>query len=679
MLLAASAVFFSAAGAALPDPFLGAEFMRLLLANDTVWSWNGRTRGAFAGNGTYTAERGVCGGHALKEVPEGLYRGALDGTAYLDLGGVNVSGDVFSDGCGVLYSGEPEYLESGGGRLWAAGGGVSLTVGVGCTTRVVNGTWDNLDGEKPGGGRHKEYLLPVEEETVVWAGDAVCYNQTKVHGAGGYPISADSVRVLVVNCTLGNGSAAGLRLRHVCRGFVLLDSAYSVMGFRVGCDEESIRTLVWDRCCDSRCFGIEDPERMAACNAMCENVAEEIAHNGCQPRKSPKAVCPTPPSGVYGRPGDGSSVYFIELPRFDEDYCKRFCVEEWDPSDMCLNNRVSLASGESYECAQGRDYALDIPRNVSCNGSFYREGPYVRGSFAISSEPDTTSAVVVGGIPCRLDAFVPRHVLYRMAGATGPPIRGYSLLEHDYLLNETHNDTGYFDFALLEAVPDGAPPTVGDGLIIAPRRVNGSVTVDFVREGGLGDFTAYVLDVGDRFNAPKGADCGLVAGCPYGLVCLDGFCMDPLRTGAVGLRLGECLTEAADTDIALSAPAAASPGENVTLTLGLTCDDAPVGGAAVAAGCSNGFSANASTDASGTAAFSFTMGSDTAVCTAKYGGDFRHAPSRAVKAVRSSAAFSWGTLVLFLGLLALLAAAYSVASGGYRLNDFYEALKGLLE
>jgi len=520
----------------------GSAFFRLLLYNDTAEAWNARTEGAFERNGTYTVERGTCG--KTYGLP---YAGGVDDTENLDLGGVNVSKDVFEDGCGIIYASEPTYYEEEGNRTWASGK-ITFHVGAGCTTREVNATWDNLHQERPGGGRHREYLAPVAEETVVSADGSVCYNETLGYG-GGYPVFAHSLRMVEANCSLENATQAEVRLAHTCRGFVLLDSAYSVMGWRKSCRREYyIEKICIPNCEDAnrQCKAKGGGEKNGGCEIVdCGGRCNQIADRICDETPHMGANCETPPSGEYGNPGDGSSKSYVEKPRNDpNDPC--MCRYFWDRNDVCFNNRVTLAASEGYVCKDEERLLVDVVPRVSCNGSFRRIGEVASGNVTVTSDPDIATAFIFDDIPFRFRTFTPRHRLYRMQNRSDdePTYKEYRLQDGDYRFNETHNDTGYFDFTDYETAPNHMPPTIGSKTVINGFwRGNGTYNFEFTHAGEIGNLTVTLLGVKDRIRPREKTDCAMDKPCANGFPCVDGTCFDPGWAANQTVRLGECLSE----------------------------------------------------------------------------------------------------------------------------------------
>jgi hypothetical protein len=157
--------------------------------------------------------------------------------------------------------------------------------------------------------------------------------------------------------------------------------------------------------------------------------------------------------------------------------------------------------------------------------------------------PDTATAFLFGDIPYRFQTFFPRHTLYRMEESSGPGMKEYRLQVGDYMSNESHNDTGYFDFVFFEAVNNSFPPTIGSGIRIDGfSSQNGKYEFNFTAQGGLENTSFSVLSVGDRINRPKRTACDLESPCPNGLFCLDGYCFDR-KWAQNTINISACLTQ----------------------------------------------------------------------------------------------------------------------------------------
>jgi hypothetical protein len=664
-LVAASAALFLVAASATAynatERFV--TFSGLLLYNDTFGDWNRRTRDAYSANGTYTTVRGACANRTGV-----AYAGEADGPDHLVLDGVSPPGYVFAGGCGVIYLAEGTVFEGGRNRTWSDGS-LSLDIGAGCTTRVVNGTWDNYCPGEPGGGYHREYLAPVEEETVVYANGVVCYNETASRG-GGYPESSHSAMMLQANCSAG-GSRAVVRLRHTCRGYVLLDSAYSVMGWVRRCDRERYMKYCLEGCAaankpGSRSEGGAGGSGGGCDSACCMATCTDQADHKCTEEKSEKADCPNTPTDTYGRPGDGSSEYFIEKPADSlGDPC--YCRYLWDGDTACFNNRVSVAVGEEYECSDERAYYLGSEPALACNGSYSDYGGYLKGRLTLNVDPDVSSAFVFGGVPYRFTSLAPKHTLYGMPGAGGQPVREYSLLDGDYRFNESHNDSGYFDFAYPEAVPNGSPPTVGEGLVLDQVwGGNGTYEFEFTFEGAdmLGNLTLTVLGIQDIIRG--------MTTCDEAHPCVeDGYCIGGRCVGIDGLinrtlMVGDCLVRVPPPNLTMEAPETVGRYANVTVRLSLEANGTPLEGGTIALSC-GGFRCNATTGPEGKAEASFAVRGENVLCRAEYYGA---AAARLIRVEAEDAAIE--PLFMFAALTGLIAVVFAVTEDRMRLSDFYE-------
>ncbi|MFH1055172.1 MAG: Ig-like domain-containing protein [Candidatus Altiarchaeota archaeon] len=651
-------------------------FMKLALYDDTAEAWNQRTVDAFNANRTYTVERGTCS-NTTADNPAESYGGRIGGTGNLRLDGVNVSSEIFTDGCGVIYAAEPTYYEGSRNRTWVEEGVLSLYVGQGCTSREVNGTWDNLEMGVPGTGRHKEYLLPVVEETVVLADGGVCYNETVVHGSGGFPESVDTVKVIQVNCSV-NGSDTIIRLEHTCRGYVLLDSAYLVMGWVKRCDRERYMKNCLEGCSAANAAGSKSTGGGGGTGGSCDggccrSVCTNQANHKCREDESENAVCPDVPSGQYGSPYDGSSEYFIGKPGDSHpDPC--YCHHLLDASNICMNNRVSLAASQGYECTDVREYTIEIKPRLTCNGSYFKSGDFGQGYLSLEVEPDVATAFIVGDIPYRFQTFAPRHILY----GTVEAVKYYSLADGDYRINESHEDSGYFDFAYYETVENKYPPRVGEGIVLDEvSGGNGSYRTGFAVSdaGRIGNLTLTVLTVGDRIGG--GRECDFGNPCPEGIFCMDGRCLNLGEVENQTVRFSECLTEAKQVNITLSVPDIVGERSSATALVTLSAGG-PLPGRTVSFGCW-GWRQNATTDGGGRASFTFTSGVGASLCTASYGGDYQYSPATAEKWVHTAARGpDFRIWLMFIALLLVIAIIFTAASGGRTIYDVYETLRGFM-
>jgi hypothetical protein len=508
----------------------------MLLYGDSIRGFNSRTKDAFDSNATYTEARGECVG---SNAP---YQGIADDTDHVDMTGINVSKVIFKEGCGIIYAGEPAYEDSLRNITWIPSGQITLNIGAGCSSRLVNGTWDNGDANRPSGGLHREYLLPVQEEVTVSVNGEVCLNTTQLLGLDAYPKSVHSVRMMRVNCSV-NGSRAAVTLSHTCRGFVLLDSAYSVMGWKRTCRRDYYVQKVCIPNCESAniaCLSRKNGCEHVDCASRCSQIADRI----CVEKTSGQVSCPRPPSGTFGNPEDGSSRYFIEIPKDSpNDPC--MCRHSWDPSNTCINNRVSLAAANAYTCRDHAEYLVDLKAAISCEGTYYEDGPYIRANMSLVVKPDISSAFIIGDVLHRFSLLVPFHKMYRIFNASGPEVKTYRLTDGDYGINQSHNDTGFFDFASMEAVYNPMPPRVGKGIILESQSLgNGSYGIKFTYLGprdGLEGLTITVLGVKDRINSLEQPPCNPASACPSGQYCLDERCLDTTGLKEQTVRVMECI------------------------------------------------------------------------------------------------------------------------------------------
>ncbi len=653
------------------------EYYRLRLYNDSVTDWNTRTRTAWVQNNTYTVERGNCTEEQLIHNYNLGYD--LIDDPLVDYRGVEVPENIFNDKCGVLYVSEPIVYNGYANITWVQGNTVSLSVGVGCTTRTVNGTWDNPDPESPNGGYHKEYLLPVYENTIVFAGDQVCFNETIIHGEGGYPKEVDSLRMLQINCSLKDPTTH-VQVKHTCEGKIILDSAYQVMGYIVNCDTESIKTVLDDRCNYEKCSGILDKDAMKACNHACSSYASREVKNVCQPRRSQKVDCPTPASSTYGVPEDGSSSYHITLPKFNADYCRKYCDEKYDPSNICSNNIVKLQSSEAYVCRQSQNFTIKQDSTYSCSGEYYVQRGGLAGSISLSSRPYDMAGVVFGDSVGNFLFFEPRHELYRMHNESlnFSEHRAYSIFENDYEIKTAHNDSGYFDFTYFETIYD--TQYLAEAFYTINNLKQNGITINFSftapNTGNLSAENLSIITFEDRFDLSRTKSCATNADCGNGSVCVDLLCLDLSKLNTT-VPLS-CLKMVNLTSLILSSPYNAEAGQDVELSGTLTSYSTPLKGMVVEVSCSpNNLSVLKNTDEDGRFRLNFTMDSGRIVCTAKYAGDNIYKESEGLALIRLKTIFS--DYIVILGVFTVLgffAVLFSVAEGGRSIHDFYEEFRG---
>lgn len=656
------------------DALLNSSYFRMMLYNDSPEAWNARTRSQYNADPKPLAASGACSVAAAGPPGVGIYPGRIDSAENLILDGVGLEAGVFTRCSGALHITEPQYYERDRNITWVGAGMAEATVGVGCATRTVNGSWDNTNPSRPGGGMHREYLLPVEAETVVAVNGRVRMNATRLLGKG-YPASVQYLAMLQANFSSEGMSSADVNLSHTCRGRILLDSAYQVMGWRRVCRREYyVEKICLPNCghANARCGKTGCAE--VDCAARCSQIADRI----CREYSSGKAVCDTPPGGEYGSPEDGSSDYFIRKPEdSSNDPC--MCRHVWDPSNACVNNRVTLAASEAGLCRDSAEYAVRLHPRLSCNGSYRMSGGISSGTLTFVIEPDLATAFTAAGVLYRFKTLEARHVLYRRLYGEGPPVLEYGIAE-DFGLNESSNRSGYFDFAFLETVDNPTPPTIGEGFIVSGYGAwNGTYNVSFVSFGDPSNVTFAVYTLGDRASAAGRPACGLRSPCVGGY-CLDGVCVGLTDALNRTLRLGDCLTLERETSLSFVAPREAEAGMEFTAEARLASHLAPLQGFQVTVVCGGWEPVEPTlTDSAGAASYRIRAGGSTASCTASFHGGGGYAPSRAMRLVKvAGGGFGLGRWILLLSPLLLLAFAYTLASGDWTLHGFVESVRRLM-
>ncbi len=673
LALAALAAGLHPGGPSLDDSLLNGTFFRMMLYNDSPTAWNAMTRERYSGDPKPLAASGECSTLAAPPPDAETYPGRIDSAENLVLDGVDPAGEVFTRSSGAINILEPHYYERDRNLTWVGEGMVYATVGVGCRTRTANGSWDNTNPSAPGGGRHREYLLPVEAESVVAVNGLARMNSTRLLGAG-YPESSEYLAMLQANFSTAGMQYADVNLSHACRGRILLDSAYQVMGWRRLCRREYyVEKICIPNCGAANAGCARTGCAQVECAARCRQIADRI----CREYSSGKAECDTPPSGEYGSPEDGSSDYFIPKPK-DSPTDPCMCRHVWDPSNACVNNRVTLAASEETVCLDSGEYAVRLNASLACNGSYRTAGAVSSGTLTFTVKPDMASAFAASGVLYRFKTLEARHILYRRLSGEGQPVLEYGLADN-YGVNEPVNRSLYYDFVFLEAADNAMPPTIGEGFVVSGYAArNGTYNVSFVSYGDPSNITFAIYTLGDRASAAGRRACGVTSPCEGGY-CLDGACVG-LADASNRMRLGDCMVLERETTLALSAPADAEAASEFTAEARLSSFGGPLHGFQVAVACGGWEPVEpAVTDSAGVASYNVRAGGSTALCTASFPGGGGYAPSEAAALVKvAGPGIDLGNWMFLLSPVLLLAFAYALADGERKLHGFVESVRRII-
>jgi len=632
----------------------GVDVMDLMLFGRTIDTANEASATALLGNRSFSPWSFDCDVHALEDsVPYALFNVTdVLGTEGVDITGVHAPAHVFDDACSALLVAEPE-IQDGWGERWIPER-FSARMVTGCSARPVNGSWVDFRGQR-GGGYHREFLTAIGERTQVLVDGQVCHDSRAYRG------NASSFDVQRVYCH-AKGAKANVSVEHSCMAYVLVDSAYYVLGWKALCDEDSIETLIADRCKKSACLsGSPSSPAARACARACEAMARVKARTACMPRASERALCPTEVSPGFHGPESGSSDYQLMPPGYT-DYCKRFCTVVDDPGNSCFNNRVWKIAGERAICEDRGSFMVSPNIDLSCSGGFEIRDGIFRASIVLRGQPEIT-AIILGGIPHRRLSASPLHRMYALdGGLPGGYVVNVSMAD-DGSLPDLSNRLG---FASLELLPNAAAPAIGGGFQIDGGSWGNSTFEIMLSHRGIEDpleDTLYAVTAADRVAALSGPVCGHHLPCPKDSVCMDGHCMQ--AGGLFGLKLGDCLEEWKKTELegrcegGVCAFTLSAEGGPVSGAIDVEC--LPAGGGRLHAGADGMCEMEIEGDRS---------------CIASFGGDGVHGPSSVMVRTGPDITFPAQELLLAFGPLFLLACAATLAGGGKTLLDLWRTIRG---
>ncbi len=614
--------------------------MSMLLCQTSIENFNEHSMEAVRGNQTHLG--GNCSRQDIKEIKEGSWGlSPIHGKAGIDVSGIEPEDIIFEDGCAAILSAEPSLWNDG--IAWLPKGSIRVQVIAGCKRRQVNGTWINDMGNR-GSGYHKEFGTGVDEITRVTVNGKICYESGSVWLPNE---GVDSLNVLTLDCDIQNARTVLIRVEQICESHILVDSSYRVMGWKALCDEDSIMTLIADRCKSSRCQTANPSSASArACRRVCEQMARRTARSSCMPRRSEDASCPNPSPSDFGDPHLGSSDYFIDLPRYT-DYCKRFCDVVDDPSNSCMNNRVWHDFGQKIVCHDEREFRTSQHGSFNCSGWHWMDDDVFRAQIEVKGTDEAT-AIVVGDILNRFTVPAPKHFLF-------PLIRGEDKMivspsDGSYLnLSGFPND--HLVFTELELIDNPSAPIITDGImLIDPEYSNGTFRSELMvwkADQIPLDMQVHIVTVADRVANLRGTFCVRASDCGENELCLDERCLD-LEMLPHSFTLFACLEKAVATEISVDC-------EETICHLFLASDEGPVPGAELELACSGGHGRVLVTDIGGRSSFD----PDDVIprsCSVSFEGGGGYAPSDATFVISGhnlgDMSGLWG-MAAFLSLLSL--------------------------
>jgi hypothetical protein len=560
---------------------------------------------------------------------------------------VSLPGYVFEDGLGVIYVVGDGVFESGKNITWL-GDSVSVTFAVGCMSRpVYDEIFDDWGfGDVAGVARHREFLLPVLAESLLYVGDSLCLNETLfLDSESGF---VEDYRVRTVSCGVDSQGFFNITLVQRCYGATVIDSAYLVMGWKRVCD----RWRYVKNCIENCGFagGID-------CIGRCSYLADLK----CRHYVGDRAYCETPASGYLGFLEDGSSMSWTNRPsNSGGDPCG--CRYVWDESSSCINNRISLGDSEIKSCAD----SVTVYRSLgsdSCEGSFEDLG----GSQRVFIRADSGSSVIVSDLAHMKTWFAPAHILYRLgSGGVGDDVF-YADFGQDY------DSSGYVDFVFLKSY-ERSMPRLFDGRWSIKSYTGGFLELGYV--GSQKDLFEEVIafpSFSDRLSYREYGVCHSFRGCDVGFVCVDEKCVSADDIG--GSRLGSCLMEVQDSFIELIAPHTAEYGSEVTLSAYLSSGGVPVSGERIFFVCGMK-SSSSETGVDGLGKLEIVMPRSNLLCTVEYRGGAVYGGSNAEVIISSSSGVDYSFVWPFLGVFFLLAVGFTSLSGGRTLHDLYSTVRG---
>jgi hypothetical protein len=212
---------------------------------------------------------------------------------------------------------------------------------------------------------------------------------------------------------------------------------------------------------------------------------------------------------------------------------------------------------------------------------------------------------------------------------------------------------------------------------------NGTYHLRFVFKGSVENLTANrlsIVTVGDRINSATGAKCEISNPCPPNFYCIEGICADLSKTPAKQvINLSECLKRVNPTNLTLDAPSSVGEGANFTVTAALSADNLALAGEGIWLYCM-GSVINGTTDSAGRVSYHLMAGSGGSTCTATFQGASSYGPSKDSRYVGVNMPLPvcepW--MVVFFGVMVLLAVFFSVAEGRFKLFDVYQKLRELV-
>jgi len=667
-------------------------FFPFVLFNDSVSSWNARTRFNYSVAGNCTELKASCSNVSFAgSPPAGFMNVSIYPPNDIILKGINQTRWLFSEGCLKNYVGEPKVvLDSFRNATWAGKPYVAFSVGVGCETRNVSGEWSNYWNAPAGygSGYHKEYASDIRDELRVYSNGRLCYNDSNWIDSGDGTGVIGGVRIVEANCTIENDTIPMILFEHKCTGYAVLDHATIRMSWIITCDREWYLQKVCLPNCEARnsyCRRRKPPCATTDCNRYCNGIADKI----CFTEKGPKPVCRTPPGGQYGSPDDGSSVSHIPMPGISASRRACRCSASRDPSNSCWNNLVSSGFGETLTCSETKTIYVTAPA-VARLGGYYSVAPsFIEGSLFLNVTPDVLSSFVVDGIYEQSFIWAPRHELYKMEGVPGVPFKTYRLVDNAYEWNGTHNDSKYFDFVLQETVANEPPYASGRFSVRNVEKVNGTYRIDFTftgTEDELKSFNLTVLSIGDRLNMPtNNVSCSSFVGCNDSNypVCVDNLCSNLSRVNASQTVSLMNLSRRNNTALSFSYTGAVKAGGSVNIMVKLTDSGAsnPLKAKSIhVLEVTGNFTGDYLTDANGLVNFTLNITKPITVVEASFEGDYQHSPSSGRLPLTYSEFYcNWPILLMLLLLLLLIALIFSVAQGKFTIHDIIQEFKGMFK